>query len=120
TLARQDGIKPRIWNDFYSVREACQAVQRRYGLRVTAPGDRTAGRRPTRTENEHAQLWTFSPDSLGASLGEPFDATQSPGVPRPRIGGFIALELDTHRRSGSAPPALLSMAGRNGRLHQCT
>jgi hypothetical protein len=54
TLARQDGTRPRIWNDFYRVREACQAVERRYGLRVTAPGDRTAGRRPTRAENEHA------------------------------------------------------------------
>jgi hypothetical protein len=54
-LARQDGTKPRIWNDFYRVREACQAVERRYGLRVTAPGDRTAGRRPTRAEQEHAQ-----------------------------------------------------------------
>jgi hypothetical protein len=55
TLARQDGTRPRIWNDFYRVREACQAVERRYGLRVTAPGDRTAGRRPTRAENEHAR-----------------------------------------------------------------
>ena len=36
------------------VREACQAIERRYGLRITAPGDRTAGRRPTRAENEHA------------------------------------------------------------------
>lgn len=55
TLARQDGRRPRIWGDFYRVREACQAVERRYGLRVTAPGDRTAGRRPTRAENEHAR-----------------------------------------------------------------
>jgi hypothetical protein len=55
TVARQDGTKPRIWNDFYRVREACQAVERRYGLRVTAPGDRTVGRRPTRAENEQAR-----------------------------------------------------------------
>ena len=55
TLARQDGTKPRIWNDYFRVREACLAVERRYGLRVTAPGDRTAGRRPTRAENEHAR-----------------------------------------------------------------
>jgi hypothetical protein len=54
-LVRQDGIKPRIWNDYYRVREACLAVERRYRLRVTAPGDRTAGRRPTRAENEHAR-----------------------------------------------------------------
>jgi hypothetical protein len=55
TLARQDGTKPRIWNDYFRVREACAAVERRYELRVTAPGDRTAGRRPTRAENEHAR-----------------------------------------------------------------
>ena len=55
TLARQDGTKPRIWNDYYRVREACLAVERRYGLRITAPGDRTAGRRPSRAENEHAR-----------------------------------------------------------------
>jgi relaxase-like protein len=55
TLARQDGTKPRIWNDYFRVREACQVVERRYGLRVTAPGDRTAGRRPGRAESEHAR-----------------------------------------------------------------
>jgi MobA/VirD2-like, nuclease domain len=55
TLARQDGTKPRIWNDFYRVREACRAIERRYGLRGTAPGDRTAARRPTRAETEHAR-----------------------------------------------------------------
>jgi hypothetical protein len=55
TLARQDGTRPRIWNDYFRVREACQAVERRYGLRVTAPGDGTAGRRPTRAESEHAR-----------------------------------------------------------------
>ena|SRR6266568_1145240 len=54
TLARQDGAKPRIWNDFYRVREACQAIERRYGLRPTAPADRTAARRPSRAETEHA------------------------------------------------------------------
>lgn len=52
TLARQDGRRPRIWNDYYRVREACHEVERRYGLRRTAPGDRTAARRPTRAEAE--------------------------------------------------------------------
>jgi len=54
-LARQDGTAPRCWNDYYRVREACQAAEERYGLRRTAPGDRTAGRRPTRAENEKAR-----------------------------------------------------------------
>lgn len=54
TLARQDGGRPRIWNDFYRVREACQDTERGLGLRVTAPADRTAARRPNRAETEQA------------------------------------------------------------------
>jgi hypothetical protein len=53
-LARQDGGKPRLSNERYRVREACRAAEERYGLRRTAPGDRTAARRPTRAENEKA------------------------------------------------------------------
>ena len=51
-LARQDGGRPRLSNERYRVREACRAAEERYGLRRTAPGDRTAARRPTRAENE--------------------------------------------------------------------
>jgi hypothetical protein len=54
TLARQDGGKPSTWNDFYRVREACQDAERRFGLRSTAPADRTAARRATRAETEQA------------------------------------------------------------------
>jgi hypothetical protein len=52
TLARQDGTRPRVWNDFYRVREACHDAERRFGLRSTAPADRTAARRATRAETE--------------------------------------------------------------------
>jgi hypothetical protein len=56
-LARQDGTRPSCWNDYYRVREACQAAEEGYGLRRTAPGDRTAGRRPTRAEHEKARRY---------------------------------------------------------------
>jgi len=46
TLVRQDGTRPKVWNDFYRVREA----ELRFGLRRTAPADRTAARRGTRAE----------------------------------------------------------------------
>src|SRR6266516_4404349 len=52
TLARLDGTRPRIWNDYYRVREACRTIEERYGLCATTPGDRTAARRPTRAETE--------------------------------------------------------------------
>jgi len=54
TLARQDGRRPGIWNDFFKVREACRDAERRLGLAGTAPADRTAARRPSRAEAEQA------------------------------------------------------------------
>jgi len=54
TLARQDGTRPRFWNDFYRVREACRSAEEQLGLRVTPPADRTAARRPSRAETEQA------------------------------------------------------------------
>ncbi len=54
TLARQDGTQPRVWNDFYRVREACQDAEARVGLRSTPPADRTAARCPSRSEVEQA------------------------------------------------------------------
>jgi len=53
-LARQDGGKPGLSWERVKVRAACLAAEQRYGLRSTAPADRTAARRPTRAENEKA------------------------------------------------------------------
>src|ERR1039457_3480913 len=63
TLARQDGGRVKTWNDFYRVREACQAAERQLGLRSTAPADRTAAKRPTRAETEQAARrgWSEAP-----------------------------------------------------------
>jgi len=63
TLARQDGGRPRVWNDFYRVREACRAEEKWLGLRETAPADRTAARRPRRAETEqaHRRGWDEAP-----------------------------------------------------------
>src|ERR1035441_10221348 len=51
---RHDGARPRVWNDFFRVREACQDAEERFGLAATAPADRTAARRPARAEAEQA------------------------------------------------------------------
>jgi hypothetical protein len=53
-LARQDGGKPGLSGERYKVRAACLAAEQRYGLRSTAPADRTAARRPSRAESEKA------------------------------------------------------------------
>jgi hypothetical protein len=62
-LARQDGGRPRLSNERYRVREACRVAEVRYGLRRTAPGDRTAARRASRAEQEKAQRrgWRETP-----------------------------------------------------------
>jgi hypothetical protein len=66
TLARQDGIRPRTWNDFYRVRDACHDAERWFGLRSTAPADHTAARRPTRAETEQAarRRWADPPGTV--------------------------------------------------------
>jgi hypothetical protein len=53
-LARQDGAVPSLSFERYRVRAACRAAETRYGLRSTAPADRTAARRPSRGEQEKA------------------------------------------------------------------
>ena len=53
-LARQDGGTPSLSFERVRVRAACLAAERRYGLRSTAPADRTAARRPSRAESEKA------------------------------------------------------------------
>ncbi len=54
-LARQDRTRPRVHNERYRVRDGCLAAEQRYGLRSTAPADRTAARRPTRAETGKAE-----------------------------------------------------------------
>jgi hypothetical protein len=63
TLARQDGGRVKTWNDFFRVREACQAAERQLGLRSTAPADRTAAKRPSRAEVEQTARrgWNEAP-----------------------------------------------------------
>ena len=53
-LARQDRSRPSVHNERYRVRDACLAAEQKYGLRSTAPADRTAPRAATRGENEKA------------------------------------------------------------------
>jgi hypothetical protein len=63
TLARVDGTRPNVWNDGYRVRDACRAMEDRFGLRSTAPADRTAARRPTRGETEKAKRCGWGEES---------------------------------------------------------
>jgi hypothetical protein len=54
TLARQDGRRARLDNDYYRIGEALRDIEAEYGLQVVARADRTAAKRPTRAEQEKA------------------------------------------------------------------
>lgn len=54
TLARQDGRKARLDNDFYRIQEVCRDMELEYGLQVVVRADRTAADGPTRAEQEKA------------------------------------------------------------------
>ena len=57
TLARQDGRRPTLSNDFYRSRAASQFVERKYGLVRTAAAGRTAAPATTRAENrKHREI----------------------------------------------------------------
>jgi hypothetical protein len=123
-LARQDGTRPQTWNDYFRVGEACRDAEQRFGLRRTAPRDRTAARRPTRPESEKARRhgWqeaprltlrrTVSTAAAGASSEQEFFArldragvlvrkrfsTRNPG----EVTGYaVALPHDTTRAGAS-------------------
>lgn len=55
TLARQDGGRVSMSNDYYRLGEACRWAERRFGLTATARRDRTAPKRASRAETEKAR-----------------------------------------------------------------
>jgi hypothetical protein len=54
TLARQDGGRAALHNEYWRIGEALRDMEAEYGLVVVARADRTAARRPTRAEAEKA------------------------------------------------------------------
>jgi hypothetical protein len=73
TLARQDRGKPRLWNDWYQVRDACRAAEERYGLQRTAPADSRAACSPSTREIRRAQ-----DHGLGEAPASRCNATSTP------------------------------------------
>jgi hypothetical protein len=110
TLARQDGGKPSTWNDFYRVREACQDAERRFGLRSTAPADRTAARRATRAETEQAARRGWDEAPRAALRREVCTAAAGAGTEQEffarlaRVGVLVRLRHSTTSRQLSANP----------------
>ena len=100
-LARQDGTRPRLWNDYYQVGEACRAAEDRFGLRRTAPRDRTAARRPTRAESEKARRHGFPEPPASHSGGR--SAPRPPGRPASRSSSPASTRPASASASGSAP-----------------
>ena len=134
-LARQDGTRPRLWNDYYQVGEACRAAEQRFGLRQTAPRDRTAARCPTRAESEKARRHGFqeaprvalrravSTAAAGAASEQEFFARlDAAGMQRPqaaqhpqsRRGHRIRRRADWRHRPGGWPGVVRRREARGG------
>jgi len=54
TLARQDGRRAHLHNEYYRIGEALRDIEAAFGLQVVARADRTAAKAPTRAEYEKA------------------------------------------------------------------
>ena len=105
TLARQDGIRPRTWNDFYRVRDTCQEAERRFGLRSTAPADRTASPTSTRTRT------AFAPPVITAAAAPSSSALSATETASNRSRRTRSDQLATNGTS-SAPGSALSSPSR--------
>jgi hypothetical protein len=81
----------KTWNDFFRVREACRAAERRLGLTATAPADRTAAKRASRAETEQVARrgWDEAPrvtprrEVCAAAAGAGRSGSSSPAWSRP-------------------------------------
>lgn len=105
TLARQDGQRPRIWNDFYRVREACQAAERDLGLRGTPSADRTAARRSTRAETEQAARRGWAEPSRVTLRREVCAAAAGAGSEQEFFARLDAAGVAVRRRFSTVKPS---------------
>jgi hypothetical protein len=104
TLARQDGRKPSTWNDFYRVRDACRDAERRFGLRPTAPADRTAARRATRAETEQAARRGWDETPRAALRREVCTAAAGAGTEQEFFTRLAQAEVLVRLRHSTASP----------------
>jgi hypothetical protein len=115
-LARQDGRRPSTRNDRYRVRDACRAAERKYGLRSTAPADRTAPRYPTRAELEKAArrgLDEVPRVSLRRAVTTAAAASASPAEFFARLGaaGITARQRHSTRDPGQVTGYAVALPG---------
>src|ERR1019366_2910232 len=82
TLARQDGRKAKLDNDYFRVGEAVRDIEAEYGLVVTARADRTAAPGPVRAGG---------------------DRESRPGRPGPGRPGSPCAAMSRPRRPGPGP-----------------
>lgn len=116
TLARADGGRPDVWNDFYKVRAACRSAERRLGLQRTAPADRTAARRPSRAEREKAARrgWAYpARDTLRreVSLAAAAASTEEEFFFRLREAGVLVRQRTSTRTPGEITGYAVALPG---------
>jgi hypothetical protein len=119
-LARQDGRRPGIRNDRYRVREACLAAEQRYGLRSTAPADRTSARRPSRAETEKAARRRLDEPPRVTLRRQVITAAAASGnaeefFPRLEASGVLVCKRHSTRQPGQVTGYAVALPGDTGR-----
>lgn len=102
TLARQDGRKARLDDDWKRIGEAMRAMEAEYGLVMLEPADGTADKRPTRAETEIAAR-TGQPEPARVTLRRHVQAAAAGARTEPeffaaltRRGVTVRLRHSTH------------------------
>jgi hypothetical protein len=119
TLATEDGRRVNPRNDFYRVGEACRSAEDRYGLRVTAPRDRTSTPPLTRAEREKAQRRGTEPArqtlrrEVRAAVAEATSIESF--LDRLRDAGLLVRERHSERNPGDVTGYAVAVPGRGDR-----
>jgi hypothetical protein len=103
-LARQDGRRASLGNDYYRIGETLRRVESEYGLRVVARADRTAPRRPSRAEQEKARR-AGRPEAPRTVLRRQVEAAAAAArSEREFFGGLAARGLTVRLRHSPSRP----------------
>jgi hypothetical protein len=115
TLARQDGRRVFVRNDFWRAGEASREVEAKYGLTVTAASDRTAAKRASYAETQKAARRGHAEpvrDTLRRSVRTAAAGANSLGefLERLRDDGLLVRERHSERNPGQITGYAVALA----------
>ena len=102
TLARQDGTRPRLWNDYFQVGRSAGPSRTGSACGAPQPRDRTVARRPTRAESEKARRRGF-PEAARVALRRAVSTAAAAASSEQEFFARLDADRGAAFASGSAP-----------------